>query len=470
MRRYSRIMSGVLAASALALGASSVAPGRAEAAHPPAPVQGSTVEQLTYEPALGEPGEQLAVELEREPDPSMATPGGYRYDTGEVAWVAREHGLSDADARRVLAMSHTAPVLAEEAARRYPDTFGGAWIDGSQARLVVQFTADAAENTQNLAHDHPHGDQLHAVTVARPLATLEATRDLLAASAAQLAVVGVHGFGIDVPQNAVYVETSGSMAAATDVLHTITGGAQIEVRRGDAPQDYYTWGTANVDNCPIDYAKCNPLRGGAVFHRSGQGTSSPECSQAFFARSNASGHRRMLTAGHCGAELPTAQPSYHHYGVLVGGVAIEDNCTRDCRVDAQAHVVENGWQMGPYLIHKLSTFDESYPVEGIWRGGDLTSGAVLCTTGAYSGVQPSLNDTNCRQIIDPNFSVTVSGRNFYNLIRIATPCGTTQDSGAPLYAGFTAYGLLKGGNPDGCHFSQIRNVEVALNLTVQEFQ
>ncbi len=410
----------------------------------------------------------MTVDLEVERDPALATPGGYRYDPGEVAEVAAQYRLTDVDARRVLAMSHTVPPLQQAAELNYPDTFGGVWIDAINARVVLQFTRDAASSTEALTRAHPHRDHVEPATVARPLVALEAARSALSSSAGPLGSARIHGFGVDTRRNTLFVEASGSAENARAVVAGIVRTVPVEVRQAEQPEDYHHWG-ANVDNCPINWSKCNPLRGSAVFHVQGSGnTSNPQCTQGFFARSNASTHRRMLTAGHCGGTgVPT---TYYHYNEIVGGVSIEDNCTRDCRVDAQAHAVDNGWQMGPYVMHNLSSFDESYPIDGVWRGGDLAYGTVLCTTGAESGLDNLLADTNCRKVNNGNYSTTVDGKNYYNLVRLDTPCGTSRDSGAPLYAGFTAYGLLKGGNSGGCHFSQIRNVEVALNLTVQEFQ
>jgi hypothetical protein len=184
-----------------------------------------------------------------------------------------------------------------------------------------------------------------------------------------------------------------------------------------------------------------------MYLRNSQGGYVPECTAGFNAKSTVDGKWYVLTAGHCGYGPGTTFYVYqrrtgqfhvlgHTHRCIWGGNA---RCAFSSDDDESIITIDNvpGWDPKPWVyvhastgpVPELSTTtNPSYPIYGTSGSGQhmrvCVSGAI---TGSSCGYVEQLGGGGLAQV---------------------DLCATHGDSGAPIFAGQKAIGLLKGANTD----------------------
>ena len=205
------------------------------------------------------------------------------------------------------------------------------------------------------------------------------------------------------------------------------------------------------------YPFCDPpLRAGVRISASGV-----SCTGGFLARSRSDSKLYQFTAGHCGAatkgpwQTRFANRSLHNIGLV-------HNFMFDSSADASIIRVDNpaGWRARAWVQVTRSdytTADPEYPIRAV---GDSAIGMRVCVTGSWFGV------SDCGVVDGVDVTVDYGDAVVTGLVS-STLCATFGDSGAPIYARNTAYGLLSGGAADCQTFYQpIRKAEDVMRVNV----
>src|SRR5215216_339067 len=189
-----------------------------------------------------------------------------------------------------------------------------------------------------------------------------------------------------------------------------------------------------------------PLRGGVMLYIRSGTSYIPQCTVGFNAKSTVDGKWYVMTAGHCGPPGRTFYVyqrrtlQWHVLGHMHNCVWGEptSGCVYSGDDDEGIITVDNvpGWNPKPWVyVHAWTgandrtTENPGYPIYGT---GGSRQGMRVCVSGAISG-------TSCGHV------ERLGGGSLAQV----NLCTTHGDSGAPIFSGQKAYGLLKGtNNPD----------------------
>lgn len=257
-----------------------------------------------------------------------------------------------------------------------------------------------------------------------------------------LYALGVHTFGPSISNNAVRIVARELSPSLARLLEDRFGDVPLVFKEGPEPTN------ATIPpprlGCERLWSSCNPLRGGTNLHTSPTNQTSANCTLGFNARTS-TGARRIVTAGHCG-------DTYYHSGSLIGNTTVQQDSGS---VDAQAMWVASGWSTSRWVIHDGSSLAQAYQIQSRYLGNSLATSATVCTTGANSEA------TGCGAVIDGNVDPP-GHRDMFTF----NNCMRGGDSGAPVYAGYRAYGVAWGYIGCESYVSYIVNVEDVLNVTI----
>jgi hypothetical protein len=367
---------------------------------------------------------------------AVAPPAG-KLDAVAVG-LARDRGISLAEAQQRLGWQAHAPAVSQRASAILGGTFGGVWIDaahGDRVEIGVTAAAGAAGARNALAAAAATGltDGVDVVSVKHSAAELDAADKWLGD---QLATVNASArsalaVGERTDLNAVELDVSAG-GSLTNVQSALVAAARN--RFGDALVVGSYAGQPTPRSCV--YPFCDPpLRGGIEIFSNGFG-----CTGAFIAQSRVDSKLYQFTAGHCGqaslgpwATLFTDGSTHfvgpiHHWEWNAGG-------------DEAIMLVNNpvGWQLPSATVEVTAgpntAADPNYTI-----GSENFSvlGQRICTTGAFLGF------SSCGTVTELELTTTYGGVTVNHLGR-GSFCGVAGDSGAPMYASHVAFGLQVAG-------------------------
>jgi len=383
-----------------------------------------------------------------------------------VADLARDRGVSLAEAQRRVDWQDRAPALAAEVEQALgADRFGGVWIGRDDDRLKVGVVAttgvaDAeAAAVAGAAAAQGLGEAADAVPVRFSLASLttantwlrdqlvRVNKDAPAALAAGYTTAG----------NAVRLGVPAEPTAAQ--RHVVD---QARQRFGPMLVEYANTLRVRSEACSALY--CDPpLRAGVRIYN-------PGCTLGFLGRSRSDAKLYAFTAGHCVDDNPAGAVYQTHFSDgSVHNIGPRHNFVLGGTGDMAIIRVTNeaGWRARAWVYVRASTGrdgvagttrDESYP---IWADGTSTDEMRICK----SGIGQS---TSCGRVKElgvtvhyDNENVTVGG------LARTSYCSLGGDSGAPVFASRTAYGIHVAG-ADGCvaFYQGIREAENLMNVNV----
>ncbi len=370
----------------------------------------------------------------------------------EVEAVASYRRLTIPQARRLIALERRVDTLQRIAEEQFPDTFAGLWMDYERVGDIrLAFTADAARSAAAAAREFARPDAVRSASARFSLQHLEGIRDrLLADQRGAREDFGIVGFGIDVAANELVVTMLDDSAANDARIQLEYGFHELRIKRGSIgfDEDIPPFGV----NCRTDRTDCNPLRGGTTL-------TGPNGRCTFGFNAVAGTRRFMISAAHC------PDTFRNHSGSDVGPVVAGAN---GGSVDAQLTEVFNGaWFSSRTLFHRGGTA-EAYEILQASSTTRLAQNTGICVSGVSSGLL-------CGAVTDSSYSGTVNSegeeRDYFNMLRY-NMCTRGGDSGAPLYASNTAFGVHKGDTGEALGectkwASYISNVQRVLGAAVR---
>ncbi len=206
------------------------------------------------------------------------------------------------------------------------------------------------------------------------------------------------------------------------------------------------------------------------------------CTSGFTARRASSGNYGVITAGHCGNDLPTETATFRMHGLDLPF----DYGWLSVTADAQFHSIPTPISGSHYVADDYLCRDPaSYPnpncdVTGTEARANM-QGDYVCHTGKNSGI-------SCGKVTNINHQLTWTNAPCRDSTGAVAVCdevfvridgqrlkGCEGDSGGPVYRGGTAYGIMAGviGDVEDCElrgntvtFSAIDEVESFLGVDV----
>ncbi|WP_114227065.1 MULTISPECIES: hypothetical protein [Sphingomonas] len=343
----------------------------------------------------------------------------------DAASYATAHGVTPDEAERRLRLQLASVGAAEHLRTQFADRLGGLFVEHRpEWRLVVLLTGDVPSTRLLL----PSGGMQVPVelrggagaTRAAVLAALDAHRRELAT-----AVPGVRGMGAD-PRTGtllVFQRAADSLAPVADSEARLTAIAGVPVR---------------IRLISGTIANASATGGGRVVGPSGG--HNYICTTGFVV--TAGNNRGITTAAHCPDQLSYRGPDGEER--LLTMVGSWGAGARDVQVMA-------GSGGGPALFFADTAKTIARPVTG-WLTRPMTrAGDWVCKRGELSGA-------SCAEIELTDFAPPgelCGGLCSASWVTVSGPVCSKGDSGAPVYIGTTALGLLKGGafvENDGCAF------------------
>jgi streptogrisin C len=177
--------------------------GLARGAQPAPPADGS-----------GVPGQPAGATSQAAPGPSVVTA------SGSIAYLTQRYGVSQAEARRRLELQQRSTAIAESLAQRFPDEFGGVWLDQAAGGVLKANMTDPAKLT--------------GVADVKPVKAKWSLRQLQRAAGEVAAAVGADQVttAVDPVSNQVVVRAGGRLSAGDSRLAAAVsasnGAARVE--------------------------------------------------------------------------------------------------------------------------------------------------------------------------------------------------------------------------------------------------
>jgi len=384
---------------------------------------------------------------------AMANPG----DPGdlEIQSLADDRSISFAEAAERLSWQGGLDELADLASAELGEQFAGVWIDvddGDRVKLALTQGPhpDPFGAAQQIVDQLGLGYATDLLQVTYGIDELEAANeaigDMLVAAGAQnqLAV------GLRTDLNAVELDLppAGPSAAQVQLVDDIRQQfGHLLVETDDAQNDVPM--SCSGTNCDA------PVRGGVSMTTPDPTPTQPGrlkvCSTGFMTESRTDGKIYALTAGHCLSPFPTHRtgsgtPSVWSIGDTSGGtITLGDahNFVHGTPGDvgivhidtAPVPSVQNWvWVRASTSGTTPTTSDETYPIH---RVGRSSIGMRICMSGQTTG-------TTCGTVKRLGVTMTNSDGITRTNLGVADLCIAGGDSGGPLYAYHSGFGILAG--------------------------
>lgn len=394
------------------------------------------------------------------PRPGAADPPPYLANATDpaVTTLAADLDISIREAQRRLGWQEPAIEMAGELERALGDRYGDLWFDpstgrvkvgiiggdtaGLAARLIARRKLTAVTDLVPVRHSYAELKQAAAWLNAEITRVNPPARNRLVKGLSVWRLPDKNTIELDLPRGQrLTTAQQATVAAARQRLGSklILGTWAGQMRDLACVWSFNGASGKTVFNCDP------PLRGGLMMYTRSGTSYIPQCTVGLNAKSTVDGKWYVLTAGHCGSPGTTFyvwQPRDRQYHVLGhmhrciwGG---NPNCVFSSDDDEGIITIDNvpGWDPKPWVyVHAWTgpvagtTTNPGYPIYGT---GGSSQHMRVCVSGAISG-------TSCGNV--ESFT-GVGGLAQVDL------CGQPGDSGAPIFSGQKAYGLLKGANPD----------------------
>jgi hypothetical protein len=368
----------------------------------------------------------------------------------EVVSLMADRKITLTEAQRRLNWQRQAPALEADLRDRLGETFGGVWIDPTSGRVKVGVVGSedglrgrvgGATSQLGLA------EAADVVRVRHPISQLEAADSWLGNRLAQVnaGAPGPLGVALRTDLNAVELQLP-SDAALTAAERGLVD--ETRSRYGDALRLVSDSSRAEATDCKPsseNWSFCDPpLRAGIGILYIHPADPLSLCTGAFLARSRTDGKLYQFTAGHCVAYGSTgswstrfADGSTHVIGSVHNSLWGSGGDMAILNVDNPAGWVagHDGWvyvTAGPDTTRDM-TYDIAAEKLSVIGQRICMSGAVSGTT---CGTVLALGQTETFAYPDIFHSVTVKNLGEANF------CTQKGDSGGPVFASHTAYGLV----------------------------
>jgi len=373
-----------------------------------------------------------------------------------VTTLAADLGISIREAQRRMGWQEPAMEMAGELERALGDRYGDLWFDpadggrvkvgivggdtaGLAVRLIARRKLTAVTDLVPVRHSYAELKQAAAWLDTEVTRAIPPTRNGLVKGLSVWRLPDRNMVELDLPRGQRL--TTAQQATVAAARQRLGSRLILGTWAGQTRDLSCAWGGGEFDCDP-------PLRGGVMMYlRNSQGGYDPECTVGFNAKSTVDGKWYVLTAGHCGYGPGTTFYVYqrrtgqfhvlgHMHRCIWGG---RPSCVYAADDDEGIITIDNvpGWDPKPWVyVHAWTgpvpdlstTTNPSYPIYGT---GGSKLGMRVCVSGAIKG-------TSC------GYVEQLGGGSLAQV----DLCADHGDSGAPIFAGQKALGLLKGANPD----------------------
>jgi hypothetical protein len=387
-----------------------------------------------------------------------------------VADLMVDKGLSVAEATRRIDWQERSDELSDAAESRFsPEQFGGVWIaDDDRVTVGVTTTQlDAATSTvTGLAADVGlESAALNVVSVRHSLAELIKANDWLTArvvTANEGAESALNVGGYSTATNSVTLDIPAAPAVLTPAQQEVVEESRQEL--GDMLTIETRTGRVETNACSTQYCDV-PLRAGVRFNI----TTGPSCTAGFIGHDLATGRQHVLTAGHCirghlghpvTSRLSTGTTNQHIglgrrwvFGSL-GDAGVFDIANTGWKPRAWVYVTASSSSPAPGTVR-----NEAYPIR---RDGVSVPGMRVCKRGYAGGTHCAGVHKVGAVVRYDDSGVTVGG------LAVAGYCSQPGDSGGPVFANNTAYGIHSGWIEGTCngYYQGVQGAEKLMNFKV----
>ena len=357
--------------------------------------------------------------------------------------LAETWSVSLAEAQRRIDQQAPDAELAEELSIKYPEQFAGGLIDQAEGgQLVIRATSWPEGLTEIIANHTQYVGSVRLKTVRFSSTELVAVaarlKRLLPTSAGMIS-------GIDVRSNTVLISTNADTSTARETVSKLVGS---ESSAGVSYENVsYTKGGGQLSCTNSGLARCDPpTRGGTQI-----GNATGDCTLGLNAVSKVNSQRYYITAGHC------LDDDFGNSWFLTGASGTNINIgtaytaynttTQDYGV-IQAPVGSTFPGFGRVLVQASTggghptVFNDNYQIATTPGSSSPLVGSYICKTGAYGG-------TGCGTLLQVGWTEPVSGETNLGRVRFDQDqagyyrrVACHGDSGAPVYVGGSAFGIL----------------------------
>lgn len=379
----------------------------------------------------------------------------------EVKSLAQDRRISKPEARKRITWQNKATNLDKQLRKDLPnDRFGGVWIDENTDRVKVGVVGGLAptDAQKKNVDDKVSGNALVEATDVVPVkysyAQLDEAMNWITGQLTEGNQNAEWPLSLELnpDKNKLTLTLPLSDSQLTKQQNTLLEKARK--RYGDMIATAKSSNKIRTEACNDRYCDA-PLRGGVGIHGVQNGDS---CTAGFIVKGS-SGHKYVLTAGHCSKHGDSTWYTRNSSNKTktIGNVK-NKGLYRNGGYDAMTiDIVDGtGWTANGtiYMRKGLDLWgwdgpsrNEQYNIEDMGTNGALT-GQRVCKSGAYFGA-------SCGPIIasDVTISVTYSSSTAYTIKKVvrAQYCSRPGDSGAPIVRTHSALGMhIASANSDDC--------------------
>ena len=366
--------------------------------------------------------------------------------------------------------------LVPKSMEMWPNEYAAAWyrVPGEPSQGIdIGFTEYAESKVAYLAEDFPRPELLHAVTV--PTSNKEMGARIAELSEDSEAIdsgAGPFDGAITQPYDIMDDFETGEvvvvMRNATDRAENILNEAYdfpVEVEKGQLGE---LAAIPQIWTC-VDRANCGDHIRAGIQSRKEPGNVK-RCSTGFTVWSAVDGEAQVLSAGHC-SEPPRQTGELRYHGFKPNFMAYGKVKDFDFGHGVDVELIRQTTIDFTFRAQIYNTDSEkSMPVTNQGNAAALMLGQTICRAGNTTG-------RRCGNVQNLNYTPASYNNQYHGFIKFSA-CSAGGDSGGPVYAGGTAYGIYDGhvpgtngqsdcsGNGTTSFFGGIGNALNAMNVSL----